>query len=120
MVDRRKDPNYEQVTGHVQRDLARQFKVFCTDQRITIAEALDTAITLFLQQTNRDLEPTKPQEAITPTDLKAFLTQLAYGELPTNGQLVTLAHDLGIPTETLMAIRERMSQQKKKGKTNGS
>lgn len=63
--------------------------------------------------------PAEPQVA-TPTELKAFLSQLAYGELPTNGQLVTLAHDLGIPTETLMAIRDRVSKQKKEGQTNGT
>jgi len=45
---------------------------------------------------------------------------LAYGELPTNGQLVTLAHDLGIPTETLLAIRDRVSRQKKEGQSNGT
>jgi hypothetical protein len=64
--------------------------------------------------------PTEPQKSVAPTELKAFLTQLAYGELPTNGQLVTLAHDLGIPTETLMAIRDRVSRQKKEGQSNGT
>ncbi len=49
LVDRRKDPDYEQVTGHVQKDLARRFKVFCTEHRITIAEGLDKAIALFLE-----------------------------------------------------------------------
>ncbi|MEO8890028.1 MAG: hypothetical protein ABI417_00590 [Coleofasciculaceae cyanobacterium] len=38
--------------GHVQRDLAQRFKIFCTDKRITIAEALDQAIVLFLQQSD--------------------------------------------------------------------
>lgn len=45
-----------------------------------------------------------------PTDLKAFLTQLACGELPTNGRLVILAHDLGVPTEVLMELRDRVRQ----------
>jgi hypothetical protein len=49
LVDRRKDPNYQQVTGHVQKDLALQFKIFCMEQRITIAEGLEEAIALFLQ-----------------------------------------------------------------------
>jgi hypothetical protein len=61
--------------------------------------------------------PTEPQKpvVVVPTELKAFLTQLAYGELPTNGQLVLLAHDLGIPRETLMAICDRVSRQDKEG-----
>lgn len=49
LVDRRRDPNYEQVTGHVPKALARQFKVFCTGEQITIAEGLEEAIALFLQ-----------------------------------------------------------------------
>jgi DNA-binding transcriptional MocR family regulator len=58
LVDRRKDPDYEQVTGHVQKDLARRFKVFCTEHRITIAEGLDQAIALFLKS---ELEEGKPK-----------------------------------------------------------
>lgn len=56
-----------------------------------------------------------------PTDLKTFLTQLACGELPTNGQLVTLAHDLGVEAEVLMELRDRVERgnsTKKEGHTN--
>lgn len=52
----------------------------------------------------------KKKLASTPVDLKAFLTQLACGELPTNSQLVTLAHDLGVETEVLMELRDRVRQ----------
>lgn len=58
-----------------------------------------------------------------PTDLKSFLTQLACGELPTNGQLVTLAHDLGVETEVLMELRDRVRRgngNKKEGQINGT
>jgi hypothetical protein len=54
LVDRRRDPNYEQVTGHIPKPLAKQFKVFCTENGITIAEALETAVTLFLQEKKND------------------------------------------------------------------
>ena len=60
---------------------------------------------------------------LAPTDLKAFLTQLACGELPTNGQLVTLAHDLGVETEILMELRDRVRRgngNKKEGQPNGT
>lgn len=50
LVDRRRDPNYEQVTGHIPKPLAKQFKVFCTENGTTIAEALETAVQLFLQE----------------------------------------------------------------------
>ena len=60
---------------------------------------------------------------LPPADLKGFLTQLACGELPTNGQLVTLAHDLGVPTEVLMELRDRVrrgNSNQKEGQTNGT
>ena len=132
LVDRRKDPNYEQVTGHVQRDLARKFKVFCTDQRITIAEALDKAIALFLQQTDR---PAKDQPntfaelvrnnyfdlmnsgKIDPTRLK----ELAFDEKPTTAELVILANVLDIPEELVVELRDRSfpKKQSRPKQTNG-
>lgn len=60
---------------------------------------------------------------LPPTDLKMFLTQLASGELPTNGQLVTLAHDLGVETEVLMELRDRVRRgngNKREEKINGT
>ena len=60
---------------------------------------------------------------LAPTDLKTFLTQLACGELPTNGQLVTLAHDLGVETEILMELRDRVRRgngNKKEEQPNGT
>jgi CopG-like RHH_1 or ribbon-helix-helix domain, RHH_5 len=60
---------------------------------------------------------------LVPANLKAFLTQLASGELPTNGQLITLAHDLGVDTEVLMELRDRVRRgnaNKKEGQTNGT
>lgn len=65
--------------------------------------------------------PQAEPEPSPPTDLKAFLTQLACGELPTNGQLVILAHDLGVDTEILMDLRDRVRRGngKKEGQTNG-
>ena len=64
----------------------------------------------------------KKKFASAPTDLKAFLTQLACGDLPTNGQLVTLAHDLGVETEVLMELRDlvqRGNGNKKEEENNG-
>lgn len=133
LVDRRKDPNYEQVTGHVQKDLARRFKVFCTDQRITIAEALDEAIALFLQQTDKRQEPSRPETfaelvkgnyfnlmnsgKINPDRLK----ELASGQKPNTAELVILANVLDIPEELVVELRDRSFPQKKSRpkQTNG-
>lgn len=133
LVDRRKDPNYEQVTGHVQKDLARRFKVFCTDQRITIAEALDKAIALFLQQADKRQEPSHPETfaelvkgnyfdlmnsgKINPDRLK----ELASGQKPNTAELVILAHVLNIPEELVVELRDRSFPKKKSRpkQTNG-
>jgi hypothetical protein len=56
--------------------------------------------------------PSATQEVVTFTELKTFLSQLACGDLPTNEQLVTLAHNLEIPTQTLIAIRNQISNNK--------
>lgn len=66
--------------------------------------------------------PNGKDNKIPPTDLKAFLTQLACGELPTNGQLVTLAHDLGVETKVLMELRDRVQRAngKKEKQANGT
>jgi len=71
------------------------------------------------------IPPPEEKASLAPTDLPAFLTQLACGELPTNGQLVTLAHDLGVETEVLMELRDRVRRgngngNKKEGQTNGT
>lgn len=48
LVDRRKSPDYQQISGHVDKNLVRQFKTFCTSEDITIAEALEQAMAMFL------------------------------------------------------------------------
>jgi hypothetical protein len=138
LVDRRKDPNYEQVTGHVQKDLARRFKVFCTEQRITIAEALDKAIALFLEQGDRlakNPDQLKNQsetfaelvrnnyfdlmnsDKINPDRLK----DLAFGQKPKTAELVILANVLELPEELVVDLRDRSfpKNQSRPKQTNG-
>jgi hypothetical protein len=124
LVDRRKDPNYEQVTGHVQRDLARRFKVFCTNQRITIAEALDQAIAAFLQQADEEVinQPQAQKQPETFAELVKNsyfelinagkvnpdrLKELALGEKPNVEELAIIAHVLDIPEELVVELRDR-------------
>ena len=130
LVDRRKDPNYEQVTGHVQKDLARRFKVFCTDQRITIAEALDQAISAFLQQADKEAKdpPQSQKQPKTFTELVKSnyfelinagkvnpdrLKELALGDKPNAGELAIIAHVLGIPEELVVELRDRSFKKNK-------
>ena len=74
-------------------------------------------------ETGKIPPPEEKASLLPPADLKTFLTQLACGELPSNGQLVTLAHDLGVETEVLMELRDRVRRSngnKKEGQTNGT
>lgn len=47
---KRKKPNYAQVSGYVQKDKALKFKINCTALQITQSEALDEAISLWLEK----------------------------------------------------------------------
>ena len=48
VVDRAKSPDYNQVTGHVKNEVALEFKAFCARERLSISEAMDLALSLFL------------------------------------------------------------------------
>lgn len=63
---------------------------------------------------NGKIPELKKKPVSTPADLKEFLIQLASGEMPTNAQLVTLAHAAGIETEVLMELRDRCQAGKTK------
>ncbi len=56
---RRNNPNYTQVAGLIDKDLARRLRVYCADQDITIAEVMEEAITDFLEkkQPKQDTPP---------------------------------------------------------------
>ena len=68
---------------------------------------------------NGKIPELKKQPVSTPADLKEFLIQLASGEMPTNAQLVALAHDSGIDPEVLTALLDRcqVSNAKEEEKT---
>jgi hypothetical protein len=38
------------VTGHVLKEVARRFKVYCTAQDLTISEAVETALIEYLEK----------------------------------------------------------------------
>jgi len=62
LVDRRKSPDFQQLSGHIDKSLLRQFKTFCAGEDVTIAEALEEAIALYLK--SKGLEP---QRNVSPT-----------------------------------------------------
>lgn len=50
LVTKNKSPDYSQVTGHVLKEVARRFKVYCTEQDLTISSAVETALIEYLEK----------------------------------------------------------------------
>ncbi len=49
-ASRRADPDFSQVSGYVKKDLALKFKAECTMREISLSEALEEALDLWLKQ----------------------------------------------------------------------
>lgn len=58
LTTRRKDPKYAQVTSHIPKGLAKRLKIYCTEEEITITEAVEIAIKEFLEK--RQPSPSAP------------------------------------------------------------
>jgi hypothetical protein len=59
VVTKRDDPNYAQVSGHIPKDKALEFKVACTRKQISQSEALEEAIDKWLADQEELLAPIK-------------------------------------------------------------
>ncbi len=62
---RRNNPNYVQVAGLIDKDLARRLRVYCADQSVTIAEVMEEAIADYLEkkQSQQDNPPASSTSA---------------------------------------------------------
>lgn len=75
MATKRNDPNYEQVSGYVPKDLALKFRIICTTDRLTQSDALEEALKFWIKfrHTEADrpaptpAEPTTAQTATPPS-----------------------------------------------------
>lgn len=47
---KRRDPNYIQVMGDVQKDIGLRFKAVCSLNQLAIGEGLEAAITVWLDE----------------------------------------------------------------------
>ncbi len=47
---KRDDPNYQQLSGHVLKEMATEFKVACTRRGVSHSDGLEQAIALWLAQ----------------------------------------------------------------------
>ena len=49
MTTKRNDPDYEQVSGYVHKDLALKFRIICITERITQSELLEEALKILIE-----------------------------------------------------------------------
>ena len=72
MATKRKDPDYEQVSGYVHKDIALKFRIFCMTERLTQSDALEQALNFWIESQNPETDeqedfdrPTDPQPTET-------------------------------------------------------
>lgn len=53
LVSRRNNPNYAQVTGYINKDLAMRFKIACTASEISQTDAIEEAVALWLEKNDK-------------------------------------------------------------------
>jgi hypothetical protein len=49
-ASKKSDPNYEEVRGHVPKNLARRFKALCTEKGIDYGSGLEAALEWWIKQ----------------------------------------------------------------------
>jgi hypothetical protein len=64
-VNRRNDPNYAQVSGYINKDLAMQFKIACTATEVSQTDALEEAVALWLEKQKKTGSKPKQESKTT-------------------------------------------------------
>lgn len=54
MVDRRRSPNFSQITGYVPKPLATEFKVACTRLGASQSDVIEKLITKWLEELSQE------------------------------------------------------------------
>jgi hypothetical protein len=122
LTNKRKDPNYEQITGLVPKEISRRFKQLLAVEGLKISDGVTEAIKFYL----KEHEP-KLSAALNPLpETIAELVQQNFYQLLTDGKITTdklkaiasgskpnasdlskIAHTLDIPEEQLVAMRDQ-------------
>lgn len=55
VASKRDDPDYQQISGHIPKELATEFKIACTRNGVSHSDGLEQAITIWLNQQNKPL-----------------------------------------------------------------
>jgi hypothetical protein len=56
VASKRDDPNFQQLSGHVPKEMATEFKVACTRKGVSHSDGLEQAIALWLAQGTKNSE----------------------------------------------------------------
>ena len=108
MVDKRRSVDYKQLSGHILASLYRKFKATCAERDIDQSSALEQAVVMWIDQESATQDDTREE-------LAQFIKSLVAGEIPNNGECAIIAHELGLRTEEVMALRDRNTQKTKNG-----
>jgi hypothetical protein len=65
---RRNNPDFSQVTGLIDKDLARRLRVYCADQGVTIAEVMEESLRDYLEK--KQSQQNEPQQPSPTSALK--------------------------------------------------
>ncbi|MEQ8469371.1 hypothetical protein [Coleofasciculus sp. E1-EBD-02] len=57
VASKRDDPNYQQISGHIPREMATDFKIACTKKGVSHSDGLSQAIALWLTQQSETPAP---------------------------------------------------------------
>ena len=69
MATKRNDPDYEQVSGYVHKDIALKFRIFCMTERLTQSDALEQALSFWIESQNSETDqPTEIDPATIPIE----------------------------------------------------
>ncbi|MBG1268033.1 hypothetical protein [Nostoc sp. WHI] len=49
-MGRRNNPEYSQITALISKDIAKKFRLYCTDQEIQITDAVEEAMKEYLSK----------------------------------------------------------------------
>lgn len=53
VASKRDDPNYQQISGHIPKEMATEFKIACTRKGVSHSDGLSQAIALWLAHTEQ-------------------------------------------------------------------
>lgn len=137
MPGKKDDPNYQIVRGHVPKELAKRFKLYCVENSVDNSQGLENILTEHLQpkeeqhldkETASQARPQTIAELVQQNYVQLLeqggvevdrLKALKDGAKPTVRELAFLARDLQMEEEVIIELRDRSFPKNRGKETNG-